>query len=200
MDLQPPTATQIIAAHPYSVLVREDVRLDGPVLRHVPQEVDGEALDPLVLPGGDGQLAVLPKKPRNHAAWMTGCYKNLLGWNKVIYRAHVYLYIYISECVICRNICVCVILYIYIYVIINNHISYVFISSYILHHIPPTTSATGRYYNIRRIIGPTAIEIRWLSSEHGREVEADQKMINSSGEPWKKISRRNDQCTEPMIY
>ena len=40
-------------------LVREDVRLDGPVLRHVPQEVDGEALDPLVLPSGDGQLAVL---------------------------------------------------------------------------------------------------------------------------------------------
>ena len=68
-----PTATQIIAAHPYSVLVREDVRLDGPVLRHVPQEVDGEALDPLVLPCGDGQLAVLPKKntkPRGLDDWM----------------------------------------------------------------------------------------------------------------------------------
>ena len=73
VDLHPPTATQIIAAHPYSVLVREDVGLDGPVLRHVPQEVDGEALDPLVLPGGDGQLAVLPKKttkPRGLDDWM----------------------------------------------------------------------------------------------------------------------------------
>jgi hypothetical protein len=93
--------------------------------------------------------------------------------------------------VICRNI--------YIWLYIYNHISYdVFISSYILHHIPPTTSPTGRYYNLSRIIRPTAIEIRWLSSEHGRGVEAD-RMINSSREPWKKIRRRNDQCTEPMI-